>query len=104
MNEPTPSEPEPAVPPAAIEPALAVNIRGRRVPLVLRPHARQRQSERLVSLDDVIAAIEYPSRRGLPTQPGRKRVARTERGREVHVVYEEADDGTITVITTFRSP
>jgi len=77
---------------------------GNRVPLVIGDHATGRQGERLVSVDDIIAAIEFPTRTGLKTQPGRKRVARTERGREVHVVYEEWDDGTVYVVTTFRYP
>jgi hypothetical protein len=101
METPEPVEevmPEP-------EPPSTVRLRNSPpVPLIIGEHAQARQGQRLVSIDDIVATIEFPSRTGLPTQPGRKRVARSERGRETQVVYKEMEDGSIYVVTVFRCP
>ena len=61
---------------------------------------------RLVSLDDIVATLEFPTRTtGLPVgKPGRRHWSRTERGRDTHVVFEVWDDGTVYVVTVFRRP
>ncbi len=85
---------------------LMVTIRSRQVPLVLSRHAVARMQLRRVALDDVIAALERPTvRNAMDTDAGQKHVGLdlAYRGRRLNVIYAEADDGTVTVITVMFS-
>ena len=61
-------------------------------------HALDRMKGRGVSQDEVIKTLRSPTRKGVPTQPGRKRVRKNRRSSEaVDVVYKEGDDRLVVI-------
>ena len=82
---------------------LTVNICNVATVVRIPHHASLRMGQRRVSEDDLTGCLKFPSVRGLPTQPGRKRIGRDDphRHMRIEVVYEEASDGSITIVTAF---
>jgi Domain of unknown function (DUF4258) len=68
-------------------------------------HALDQMNRRRISRDQVIDAINDPTRTGLPTERGRERVRREfpGSGKVIDVVYQEMADR-IRVITAFPRP
>ncbi len=81
--------------------SLTVKMRGKVVTVHIVHHAKQRMAQRRISTEEMLAVLEFPSDRRLETEEGRKRYGRQDayRGRRLDVVFEEAEDGSITVIT-----
>lgn len=62
-------------------------------------HSLSRMRERGIAEEDVIAAIENPTRRNLPTQEGRRRVRKNRSSTTAVDVVYIVDDDRISVIT-----
>lgn len=86
--------------------SLTVKMRGNEVIVHVTQHAMQRMAARRISTDEMLDVLEFPSDRTLETQEGRKRYGRQDalRRRRLDVVFVEAADGSITVISTFWVP
>lgn len=95
-----------------MDPPIEITLRGHAALLRFVTHARQSMTRRGVSEAEVIACLRQPDVRGLPVDEpepscNRKRWGRyDETGRRrLDVVFEEAADGTlhlVTVITVYR--
>ena len=85
---------------------LTVRLRSQEVVVHITHHTKLRMDQRRISEVEMLAVLEFPSDRKLPTQEGRKRYDRHDpyRKRRLDVVFVENTDGSITIISTMWSP
>jgi hypothetical protein len=66
-------------------------------------HALDQMATRSITRDEVIEALDHPTKKGLPTRPGRKHIRKAfpSTGRIIDVVYNEKPDR-VRVITAYE--